>query len=142
MVVGGFEFTGPPTTEKIKALRNPEIRQRLIQEEGPSTAGMQIMYKQDSAIRLRRHNGGSLVRHCCASACNTFRAVAPFLTSNNPPASFVIGQIVHEKFCAQTGSRDRDRGWETERLLAGPAARARELGLAESERDRRATRGN
>jgi N-acyl-D-amino-acid deacylase len=41
-----------PHAEKMKALRNPEIRQRLIREEDPSTAGIQIIYKQDSVWRM------------------------------------------------------------------------------------------
>jgi N-acyl-D-aspartate/D-glutamate deacylase len=45
-------FKDLPHAEKMKALRDPQIRQRLLQEEDPSTAGIQIVYKQDSFWRL------------------------------------------------------------------------------------------
>lgn len=37
-----------PHTEKMQALRNPEVRRRLLAEEDPTTAGISILYKQPS----------------------------------------------------------------------------------------------
>jgi N-acyl-D-aspartate/D-glutamate deacylase len=41
-----------PHAEKMHALRNPEVRQRILADEDPSTAGMQIVYKQESFWRM------------------------------------------------------------------------------------------
>jgi N-acyl-D-aspartate/D-glutamate deacylase len=41
-----------PHAEKMKALRNPEVRQQILADEDPSTAGIQIIYKQESFWRM------------------------------------------------------------------------------------------
>jgi len=41
-----------PHAEKMQALRNPDIRRRLLEEEDPSTAGIQIAYKQPSTWQM------------------------------------------------------------------------------------------
>jgi N-acyl-D-amino-acid deacylase len=41
-----------PHAEKMQALRNPEIRRRLLAEEDPSTAGISIVYKQASTWKM------------------------------------------------------------------------------------------
>jgi len=41
-----------PHAEKMRALRNPEIRRRLLAEEDPSTAGISIVYKQASTWQM------------------------------------------------------------------------------------------
>lgn len=41
-----------PHAEKMQALRNPEIRRRLLAEEDPSTAGISIIYKQASTWKM------------------------------------------------------------------------------------------
>ena len=38
--------------EKMQALRNPEIRARLLQEEDPTTAGISILYKQATTWQM------------------------------------------------------------------------------------------
>ena len=35
-----------PHAEKMQALRNPEVRRRLLSEQDPNTAGMSVLYKQ------------------------------------------------------------------------------------------------
>lgn len=41
-----------PHTEKMQALRNPEVRNRLLQEEDPTTAGISILYKQATTWQM------------------------------------------------------------------------------------------
>ncbi len=41
-----------PHAEKMQALRNPEVRNRLLQEEDPTTAGISILYKQASTWQM------------------------------------------------------------------------------------------
>ena len=41
-----------PHAEKMQALRNPEVRRRLLAEEDPSTAGISIVYKQASTWQM------------------------------------------------------------------------------------------
>ncbi len=41
-----------PHAEKMQALRNPEVRKRLLQEEDPTTAGISILYKQASTWQM------------------------------------------------------------------------------------------
>ena len=41
-----------PHAEKMQALRNPEVRNRLLQEEDPTTAGISILYKQAATWRM------------------------------------------------------------------------------------------
>jgi N-acyl-D-aspartate/D-glutamate deacylase len=41
-----------PHAEKMRALRNPEVRERLLQEEDPTTAGISILYKQASTWQM------------------------------------------------------------------------------------------
>jgi N-acyl-D-aspartate/D-glutamate deacylase len=40
-----------PDAEKMEALRNPEVRRQILADEDPSTAGIQIIYKQESFWR-------------------------------------------------------------------------------------------
>ena len=41
-----------PHTEKMQALRNPDVRRRLLTEEDPNTAGMSILYQQASTWQM------------------------------------------------------------------------------------------
>ena len=41
-----------PHAEKMQALRNPDIRQRLLAEDDPTTAGMSILYRQPSTWQM------------------------------------------------------------------------------------------
>jgi N-acyl-D-aspartate/D-glutamate deacylase len=41
-----------PHAEKMQALRNPDVRRRLLAEEDPSTAGISIVYKQPSTWQM------------------------------------------------------------------------------------------
>jgi N-acyl-D-aspartate/D-glutamate deacylase len=41
-----------PHAEKMRALRNPEVRERLLREEDPTTAGISILYKQASTWQM------------------------------------------------------------------------------------------
>ena len=41
-----------PHAEKMQALRNPDVRKRLLTEEDPNTAGMSILYQQESTWRM------------------------------------------------------------------------------------------
>jgi N-acyl-D-aspartate/D-glutamate deacylase len=41
-----------PHAEKMQALRNPEIRKRLLEEEDPTTAGISILYKQATTWQM------------------------------------------------------------------------------------------
>ena len=45
-------FRDLPHAEKMRALRNPEVRRRILTDEDPSTAGIQIVYKQESFWRM------------------------------------------------------------------------------------------
>ena len=41
-----------PHAEKMQALRNPDVRRRLLTEEDPNTAGMSILYQQASTWQM------------------------------------------------------------------------------------------
>ena len=41
-----------PHAEKMQALRNPDVRRRLLAEEDPNTAGMSILYQQASTWQM------------------------------------------------------------------------------------------
>ena len=41
-----------PHAEKMQALRNPDVRKRLLTEEDPNTAGMSILYQQASTWQM------------------------------------------------------------------------------------------
>jgi N-acyl-D-aspartate/D-glutamate deacylase len=41
-----------PHAEKMRALRNPVVRKRLLREEDPTTAGISILYKQASTWQM------------------------------------------------------------------------------------------
>lgn len=41
-----------PHVEKLAALHNPDVRRRILADEDPSTAGIQIIYKQESFWRM------------------------------------------------------------------------------------------
>ncbi len=41
-----------PHAEKMQALRNPDVRRRLLQEEDPTTAGISLLYKQASTWQM------------------------------------------------------------------------------------------
>ena len=41
-----------PHAEKMQALRNPDVRRRLLAEEDPNTAGMSILYQQESTWQM------------------------------------------------------------------------------------------
>jgi N-acyl-D-aspartate/D-glutamate deacylase len=41
-----------PRAERMRALRDPEVRRRLLQEEDPTTAGISILYKQASTWQM------------------------------------------------------------------------------------------
>ncbi len=41
-----------PHEEKMQALRNPDVRRRLLAEEDPNTAGMSILYQQESTWQM------------------------------------------------------------------------------------------